>query len=161
MKTFLSIVGLLVLASGVAWSCGDKYLVRCTAPARDVANLSKVPSNIVVYAPSGTKSTDWLVSKGFDQELVRAGHRVHLVRTESELREVLRDEHIDLVVADCELLDTLPATPARLPIVDESDKDRLPQLRPKYAFILKTPGTKTTILGTFEYALQDLSKKAS
>jgi hypothetical protein len=161
MKTFLSIVGLLALASGLAWSCGDKYLVRCTAPGRDVAALSKVPSNIVIYAPEGVKSTDTLLSYGLDQELVRHGHRVHLVRTEAELQEVLRGEPVDLVMADCKLLDDLPASPARLPVVDETDKDRLPQLRQKYADILKTPGTKTTILSTIEYALQDLSKKAS
>jgi hypothetical protein len=161
MKTLLWIVAVIALAAGVAWSCGDKYLVRCTAPTRDVAALSKVPSIIVVYAPSGVKSTDWLLSFGFDQELVRAGHRVHLVRTESELLEVLRGEPIDLMVADCRLLDPLPASPARLPVVDQDDADRLPQLRQKYADILKTPGQKTTILRTIEYALQDLSKKAS
>ena len=161
MKTFLSIIGFVVLASGVAWSCGDKYLVRCTAPSRDFATTSKAPSTIVVFAPSGIRSTDWLLGFHIDQELAHAGHRVHLVRSRTELDEVLKSERVDLVMADFSLMNGLPVGPARLPIVDQTDGDELPQLRKEYAYILKTPGQKSTILGTIEYEVRDLNKKTS
>jgi hypothetical protein len=158
MKGFLWIVGLLVLASGVARGSDDKYLVRLTAPARDVASLSRFPSTIVVYAPPGTPSTDWLLGKGFDQELAGQGHCVYLVRSEIELNDVLRYETMDLIVGDFSLIDGLPTGPSFLPIVDASNRDQMPLLREKYAYIVKTPGLKTNILGTVEYALQDSRK---
>ena len=89
--------GALILGSGVAAGCGDKF-VLLGAGAR--INRSKFPSRVLVYMNPNSRIP--AAEKQFHVEamLTAAGHKAKLVESPAEVQKAIESGKYDLVLAD-------------------------------------------------------------
>jgi hypothetical protein len=92
-----TVAGALVLGSGMAAGCGDKF-VLIGGGAR--INRSKFPSRVLVYMNPNSRIP--AAEKQFHVEamLTAAGHKAKLVESPAEVRKAIESGQYDLVLAD-------------------------------------------------------------
>jgi hypothetical protein len=115
------LVGTLALGQGVAFGCGDKFVL---VGAASRVNRSKFPSRVLVFMNPASRVP--AAEKEFHVEatLTAAGHKAKVVESEAEVEKALASGKYDLVLADVVDVPDLrkqcgmsPSKPAVLPLL--------------------------------------------
>lgn len=156
MKVILTLLSaMLCLGAASAEACGDKFLVRCIV---NTAGISQTVASVgILIYNDGSPPMRHLTEVGLAERLAGEGHKVYVVRSREELLELLVDTRVDLAIVDWHaagaMRDALGADPLFLCTVDESEKKMVPELRKKYAPLLKVPESSITTMATVHVAI--------
>lgn len=87
---------LLLLGTAAIDACGDKFLLVGRGLAFGRAYASIVPGSIVIFSSPASQAQQ----KKLHDNIRKAGHRVTLITSPSDLHARLRLEQTDIVIAD-------------------------------------------------------------
>jgi hypothetical protein len=105
---------------GAVSACGDKFLLVGRSARFNQAYAAIYPATILLYAPPGRPASVAILDPKFQTSLTRAGHRVEVVKDETQVGPLLQAGRFDLVlsdVADVEALRVKAAVSASQPTV--------------------------------------------
>ena len=118
MLRALPIVLSLLLAAPVAQACGEGRFNNGSGLAYQ-AYLAPRPATVLILDAAPGEERQALYAG-----LVRAGHRVTVVRDDAALGDALAAGGVDVVIGGLEVVQSLPATTAHpLPIVPRAQRD--------------------------------------
>ena len=148
-------VGSVLAGAAVLDACGDKFLLVGRGLAFGRAYASIYPGSILIYGAPATKPQH----EKLQQNIRKAGHRVALVESRSDLSARLLLQQTDIVIADVALkaeldeqIASLAVKPSVLYLVTGSGKPALP---PDEANNVVKNGEKP---GRFLVVIEDIMK---
>ena len=156
MKVILTLLSaIMCFDAASAAACGAKFLVRCVVNTAATSH-SVAPVGILIYDDASPPMRH-LAEVGLAKRLASEGHKVYVVRSRQELLELLTDTRVDLAIVDWHVADALREDIGNAPLflctVDESEKKKVPELREKYAPLLKVPESSITTMATVHVAI--------
>lgn len=139
-----ALVSLVVVLSGDAFACGDKFLV----PSRGVRfqrMVDRESASVLLYAHPGSALSETFRTLAVEAKLRSVGYRPTLVTSVTELEGALRAGAWDVVVVD--LADghdvvvrlSAAAAPMLLPVVHEVSRQAFAEAKRHYQRVLKAP----------------------
>jgi hypothetical protein len=148
---------MLVLAGAVIVdACGDKFLLVGRGLAFGRAYASVYPGSILIYGPPATQPQ----TNKLQQAIRKAGHRVAVVSTPTDLSTRLLLQQTDIVIADVgvksdldQQIATLASKPSVLYLVTDAEKGRA--AAPQDAASVVKNGEKP---GRFLVVIEDIMK---
>jgi hypothetical protein len=159
------LLGCALMVGGDALACGDKLMIvgrRLFAKLKAVSTAS-----ILVYARPGGSLPTALGEGGLQKNLERAGHRLHQVGTEDELKEALAAGGYDLVLADLKAAPRIeveanntPTHPTVLPTLYNPSPAELTAAESAFPCVLKSPSTEKDYLAVVDEAMAARARQA-
>lgn len=156
------LVGALALGQGVAFGCGDKFVL---VGAASRVNRSKFPSRVLVFMNPASRVP--AAEKEFHVEatLIAAGHKAKVVESEAEVEKALASGKYDVVLADFADVPNLrrqcvavASKPSVLPILYKPTAAELSSAE-KEANCLVRPSKKSSdLLAVIDETMKDRSK---
>ena len=125
----VSTVAMVLAGAAILDACGDKFLLVGRGLAFGRAYASVYPGSILIYGQPATKSQ----TEKLKETIRKAGHRVAVVNTPTDLSARLILQQTDIVIADVTVktdldqqIATLASRPSVLYLVTDADKGRAP-----------------------------------
>ncbi len=148
--TGAAFVATTLLSGGVALACGDK-LLAVGRGVRFQRAYAAHDANLVIYVASA-QGRAALNNAKLQNMLTRAGHKLQIVASGSQLDEALKSGKVDIVLVDfgdlagiAEKLQSVPSKPIIVPVLFKPSKSELARAQKEYKFAVKVPA------GDFEY----------
>ncbi len=143
-------VATTLLSGTAAVACGDK-LLAVGRGVRFQRGYAAHEANLVIYF-AGAEGRAALNNAKLQNVLSRAGHKLQIVASGSQLDEALKSGKVDVVLVDfgdlagiAEELRSAPSKPVIVPVLFKPSKSELARAQKEYKFALKVPA------GDFEY----------
>ena len=148
--TGAAFVATTLLSGTVALACGDK-LLAVGRGVRFQRAYAAHDANLVIYV-ADARGRAALNNAKLQNMLTRAGHKLQVVASGSQLDEALKSGKVDIVLADfgdlagiAENLRSAPSKPIIVPVLFKPSKSELARAQKEYKFAVKVPA------GDFEY----------
>ena len=165
MRKLLVLLSFL-LATAVAWACGDKLMLVMRVRLAQL-KLGH-PVAILVYAQQDLPSSALVRQIQLQPAVKKSGHRFQFIDDAARLDDALKAEKYDLVVADVSVADQLsqrvkasPFRPVVLPVAYKSTKVEDSATQKKFHCLLKTPSDSEQYFEAIDQALQWKAKAAA
>ena len=148
------------LAGGTAaLACGDKLLVLGRGVRFQHAYAAH-QANLLIYS-AGIRNEAGFGSAKLQNTLTRAGHKLQIVGSGSQLDEALKSGKVDVVIVDfadlagiTRELQSAPSKPVILPILFKPSKAELTAAQKEYRFALKAPADDVQYLSAIDEAMK-------
>ncbi len=148
--TGAAFIATTLLSGTAAVACGDK-LLAVGRGVRFQRVYTAHDANLVIYV-AGAQGRAALDNAKLQNMLTRAGHKLQIVASGSQLDEALKSGKVDIVLMDfgdlagiAEKLRSAPSKPIIVPVLFKPSKSELARAQKEYKFALKVP------TGDFEY----------
>ena len=155
------------LGSGVL-ACGDKFLLIGRSARFNQAYAAIYPATILLYAPLGRSTSAALLDQKFQSSLTRAGHRVEVVREESQVGPLLQAGRFDLVLSDVADVEPLrvkaalsPTQPTVMPVMFNPSKAEAEAIKARYQCDLRPSDRPARYLSRIDDEMQVRVKRAA
>ena len=157
--TGAAFVATTLLSGTAVLACGDKLL----AVGR-VVRFQRVyaahEANLVIYL-AGAQGRAALDDAKLRNMLTRAGHKLQIVASGSQLEEALKSGKVDVVLVDFEDLagivgdlQSAPSKPVIVPVLFKPSKSELARAQKEYKFALKAPAADFEYLTAIDEAMR-------
>lgn len=153
------VVGAWSFIESPAHACGDKLVSLVRGIRFQRAYQAARPGSILIYAGAGGEQT--VKETKLQSSLKRAGHDIQIVTDSSQLDEVLRAQHFDLVLADVaevadlsQRLASVPHRPRVLPVLYKPTKAQMTAAEKEFGFAIKAPAKSTQHLEAIDEAMK-------
>jgi hypothetical protein len=160
-----SITAILLLSATLVYACGDKLLVL-NRGLRFQDFSSSRPASILLYTPTGSRTSDAINDGQLKSALVKAGHKLQMIEERSRLNDALKTGRYDLVLIDLadapsveEELRTAHSPPVVMPVVYEGTKAEAEAVKKHYRCLLKAPDKSGNYLNAIDRALDEKAKR--
>jgi hypothetical protein len=160
-----SFTTIVLFAATLVYACGDKLLVL-NRGLRFHDLFSSHPASILLYTPSGSRTSDAINDGQLKSALVKAGHKLQMIGQRSRLNDALRTGRYDLVLIDLadaasvdDELRTAHTPPVVMPVVYEGTKAEVEAVKKQYRCLLKTPDKSRNYLNAIDRALDEKAKR--
>jgi len=145
----------------VTLACGDKFLMVGRSPRFNQLYAAIYPSTILIYAHSGQGRSTRILDPKFQANLIRAGHRVEVVKDEARLAQTLQAGGVDLVLADVSDVEAIqpraeqsPSKPMVLPLMYKPTKAEAEVVKTRYRTELKSSDRPERYLSVIDHEMQ-------
>ena len=145
----------------VTHACGDKFLMVGRSPRFNQAYAAIYPSKILIYARSGQGASTGGLAPKFQTSLIRAGHRVEVVKDEAGLAQTLQAGDVDLVLVDVSDVEAIkpkaeqsPSKPMVLPLMYKPTKAEAEAVKTRYRTELKSTDRPERYLSAIDHEMQ-------
>ena len=159
LGTGAAFVATALLSGTVAVACGDK-LLAVGRGVRFQRGYAAHEANLVIYF-AGAQSSAALNSTKLQNMLKRAGHKLQIVASGSQLDEALRSGKVDVVLVDfgdlsgiAEKLQSAPSKPVIVPVLFKPSKSELARAQKDYKLALKAPAGDVEYLTAIDDAMR-------
>ena len=167
---FLVVAATVLVPTPPLFACGDKLLSIARNIRLQHAYKAHHPATILLYAghameadKAGARSAITNMSILYSS-LKRAGHKLFVADTPSEMDEALKDLRFDIIVAEVADMPSVQARVAAahaktmvLPVAYNASKAAFAALEQQYRFVLKTPATSLQHLEAIDRAMKPVS----
>jgi len=168
MREVLVLVVLLSTAPQL-WTavsaCGDKFLLVGRSARFNQAYAAIYPATILLYAPSGRAASAAILDAKFQASLTRAGHRVEVVKEESQVGPLLQAGRFDLVLSDVADVEPLrlkaalsPTQPTVMPVMFNPSKAEAEAIKARYQCDLRPSDRPARYLSRIDDEMQSRVK---
>ncbi len=152
-------VATTLLSGTVALACGDK-LLAVGRGVRFQRGYAAYEANLVIYFAGAQGGAD-LNSAKLQNMLTRAGHKLQIVASGSQLDEALKSGKVDVVLVDfgdlsgiAEELQSASSKPVIVPVLFKPSKSELARAQKEYKFAVKAPAGDSDYLTAIDEAMR-------
>lgn len=149
----------------VTLACGDKFLMVGRSLRFNQAYAAIYPSTILIYAHAGLGRSTGILNSKFQANLIKAGHRVEVVKDEARLAQTLQEGGVDLVLADVSDVEAIkpraeqsPSKPMVLPLMYKPTKAEAEAVKTRYRTELTSSDRPQRYLSTIDHEMQARAK---
>lgn len=149
----------------VPLACGDKFLMVGRSLRFNQVYAAIYPSMILIYAHSAQGRSSGILDPKFQANLIRAGHRVEVVKDDARLAQTLQDGGVDLVLADVSDVEAIkpraelsPSKPMVLPLLYKPTRAEAEAVKTRYRTELKSSDRPERYLSAIDHEMQARAK---
>jgi len=149
------------------YACGDKFLVNSRGVKQSLVYAAPHPGSVLLFRNADSKLARSLLNEELQQDLMRAGHEVHVARNAAELSEALEYGTFDVVIGDIADVGTLETAlqsqavkPLLMPVMGKVSKEDIKKAEGQYGRVLKASHRSSTMI-LLVNDMVDKAKKAA